>query len=379
MRVELLLTVISLIWWPCLLHGFYFRVPFKPTLFGRLPDRVGSKPLNQYKQADNTNDFNDDSLNAIEIDQAMKDTAPLWNSIRTNLTSEEEDFTSRFIQSSERVTNPIVGGNNSLDESKEKIFREYQFHHLQLPVLDDAHNYYCGSYKNCFWHQNADQVLVYIPIPDSLCKNKVNGRFEVNKVTINCGEEELISFHCPERIIPDGCCWVFERDFCGKRFLQVDLEKRFRMINWGSLFGEQSSVVSSFEESSSKSKLLEKLLEANQGMSKVTGLPPETMAQMMKDERLLNSIGKLENTGALFEAGDGSNSDADGSQIPIPELVSREDSIMDLLENRSIYDRLNLMNSELTDKEFENGDTCDKAIKLESDSVLDVDWSDALL
>jgi CS domain len=123
----------------------------------------------------------------------------------------------------------------------EDIYRKYPFENVSLPILPDCNNYYSGKFGEYFWHQNADQVYVFIPIDDSICKKDVTAKFEAKKVTVSVKGEDVIEFDCLERIIPDGSFWVFEEDRQqNKRYLQLDLEKRFRMINWKNLFGELS-------------------------------------------------------------------------------------------------------------------------------------------
>lgn len=85
---------------------------------------------------------------------------------------------------------------------------------------------YRGKYGDYFWHQNADQVLVYIPIDDELSKREIEIDFQARKVEVSIGEKEKFSFDCMERIIPDGSFWMLETDKHGKRHLQLDLEKR---------------------------------------------------------------------------------------------------------------------------------------------------------
>ncbi len=79
---------------------------------------------------------------------------------------------------------------------------------MKLPVLPDCNNYYSGKFGDYFWHQNADQVLVYLPIGDDVDKSDIDVIFDVRKVIVNVKDQELISFSCLERIIPDGSFWI---------------------------------------------------------------------------------------------------------------------------------------------------------------------------
>jgi len=154
-----------------------------------------------------------------------------------------------------------------------------------LPVLPDCNNYYSGKFEEYFWHQNSDQVYVYIPIDDDVTKADVKAKFEAKQVTVTIKGEEVIQFECLERIIPDGSFWVIETDKKeGKRYVQLDLEKRFRMINWKGLFGEAQE--EQVDDSAKRSQMLEKLFAANKGISKLTGASPESIDEMMSNPDL---------------------------------------------------------------------------------------------
>jgi hypothetical protein len=115
-------------------------------------------------------------------------------------------------------------------------------------------------------------------------------KFEARSVNVKVKGEEVIEFQCLERIIPDGSFWVFEEDQDGKKYLQLDLEKRFRMINWKSLFGEP--VQEDLDEVEKRSDMLKKLFAANKGMGKITGKEPESMDDMMSNEELVKMISR---------------------------------------------------------------------------------------
>ena len=173
---------------------------------------------------------------------------------------------------------------------KEQLFRKYPFEDspIGLPVLPDCNNYYSGKFGNYTWHQNADQVFVYIPILSDMKKNDIFVKFETLSVTIKINEEELIKFPTIERIIPDGSFWIFETDKEGNKYLQLDLEKRLRMINWKNLFDEPPPELQG--ESEKRKKMLESLFAANKGMAKITGKDPETIKEMMENRDLMNMI-----------------------------------------------------------------------------------------
>lgn len=109
--------------------------------------------------------------------------------------------------------------------TKEELFRKYPFESYELPVLPDCNNYYSGKFEDSFWLQNADQVFVYIPIPDSVTSKDISVKFEVKRVDVKIKGEAKTVF-CSERIIPDGSFWTVENSKDGTRYLQLDLEKR---------------------------------------------------------------------------------------------------------------------------------------------------------
>jgi hypothetical protein len=178
----------------------------------------------------------------------------------------------------------------------ETIYRQYPFEHNaasnELPILRDCNNYYSGEFGKCFWHQNADNVYVYFPLDDLVSKGDIKAKFEALKVTVDIKDEKFISFPCVDRIIPEGSFWVIEADKAGNRFLQLDLEKRFHMGNWNTLF--QAREKQDIQQLESRSKMLEKLMSANIGMSKLIGMPPETVEDMLNNpdmkEMLLRKV-----------------------------------------------------------------------------------------
>ena len=173
---------------------------------------------------------------------------------------------------------------------EEDIYRKYPFDDVKLPVLPDCNNYFSGKFGDYFWHQNSDQVYVYLPVDSSLTKNDVEVDFQALKVTVNIKGKQEVFFKCLERIIPDGSFWTFEKDSEGKLYVQLDLEKRYRMINWRSLFGEPKS--SEQYDALKKSEMMEKLFAANQGLSKITGKPAETIDEMMSNEQIVKMLGQ---------------------------------------------------------------------------------------
>jgi len=116
-----------------------------------------------------------------------------------------------------------------------EIYRKFPFDHLKLPILQDCNNYYSGSFQGRFWHQNADQVYFCIPVSDKLKTKEVEINFEPKKVQIKVRGEEALSFEFFDNIIADGSFWMFESDQFGMKYILLDMEKRYRMVNWNSL------------------------------------------------------------------------------------------------------------------------------------------------
>eukprot|EP01041_Mallomonas_annulata_P004048 gene4049-8054_t len=209
-----------------------------------------------------------DDASAVEFNNILKSVSPVWGT------------------KSEPVNEIVSELRGEQMLKSEQIFRKYPFENVTLPVLPDCNNYYSGKFGEYFWHQNAEQVYVYIPISDEVSKKDIKVDFAARKVTVNIHEQELTSFECMERIIPDGSFWVIEEGVNGQRYIQLDLEKRFRMINWKNLFGEPP-VLSARDTEAMRSEMLEKLFAANKGMSLLTGAPPEEINDM-SDEELRN-------------------------------------------------------------------------------------------
>jgi hypothetical protein len=196
----------------------------------------------------------DDEFDSQEFNDALRSLGPVWGK--------------KLKPADQNIINDMRK-EQAAREGAEHIYREYPFQNTSLPVLPDCNNYYSGKFEEYFWHQNADQVYVYIPIEDSVSKRDIDVRFAALHVAVKINGKDEISFDCLERIIPDGSFWVIEEDKSGKRYLQLDLEKRFRMINWKSLFGEAAKEdVDAIEK---RSEMLEKLFAANKGMGKLTG------------------------------------------------------------------------------------------------------------
>ena len=174
---------------------------------------------------------------------------------------------------------------------EEETFGEYPtiYKESGLPLLPDANNYWSGSSGDMFWHQNSDNVFVYIPLEDSHNKRNINVDFQALSVTVSLPGKEKIEFSCEERLIPDGSFWIIEEDKDGKRYLHLDIEKRFRMINWKALFGD-TPAEDSADDIEKRSKMLEKLFAANKGMAKLTGQEPESIDEMMENEDLVRMM-----------------------------------------------------------------------------------------
>jgi hypothetical protein len=114
-----------------------------------------------------------------------------------------------------------------------EVVRLYQFEHLSLQVLHNVNDYYSGTYKNTFWHQNSDQVLIYYPIhDDSLTKQDVNCTMDSLLCSVSIRGDPVLSFPFYDKIKPDASFWSFEEDSSGRRYFALDLEKQLPQHNW---------------------------------------------------------------------------------------------------------------------------------------------------
>jgi hypothetical protein len=212
----------------------------------------------------------DSTFDPKDFDDALKSVGPVYNKLGM-----DEDVFNEF--------------KKKQDEKAEEIYRVYPYAEIELPVLPDCNNYYSGEMGDYFWHQNADQVYVYIPIDEEIKRKEIKITFAAKKVDVRIRGEDVVSFDTLERIIPDGSFWVFEHDKDGRRFLHLDLEKRFRMINWKNLF-DAAPVEDDATTQQNRAKIMEKLFAANKGMSKLSGIEPESMQELMKNGELAKMV-----------------------------------------------------------------------------------------
>eukprot|EP01031_Cornospumella_fuschlensis_P035563 gene35563-43124_t len=196
------------------------------------------------------------------------------------------------IKTRDPIIDVAVGGQVEVSPIGEETYRKYPFADTGLPLLSDYNNYYSGKYKEGFWHQNADQVLVFLPLDDSVSKADIKANFEATKLSVTVKGETILAVRCFERIIPDGSFWIIETDKNGKRYIQLDLEKRYRMLNWRAFFGPPAALNDDTATAQSRSKLLESLMSANKGLSKLSGVPAETMEEMMKNPDFLDVMSR---------------------------------------------------------------------------------------
>jgi len=226
-------------------------------------------------------------FDAREFEEALKKAGPMPPSASSGGKGGDGDEVLKMMREEQKL-------------QREQIYREYPYEQTELPILPDRNNYYSGSLGDWFWHQNADQVYVFIPLPEGVGKKDIDVKFSALSVEVLIDDKRLAYFECLERIIPDGSFWVVEASAKdGKRYLQLDLEKRFRMINWKNLFDKappspaSKTGGSSPADLESRSKMLEKLFAANKGMSKImkdAGQDPETVDEMLENQDLVKMI-----------------------------------------------------------------------------------------
>lgn len=213
----------------------------------------------------------------------------------------ENDFNPTDFINVLKKGNPNINDNmknndiETIDETLDKqIFRVYPYTNLDLPILKDCNNYFSGKIqKKIFWHQNSDQLFVYLPIDKHITVNDISAKFEAKTLSLNIKNNKDLFIEFFDRIIPDGSFYCFEYDKNGQKYIQLDLEKRFRMINWKDLFIQQdnnSDTNSDDDLKDQREKILQKLFAANKGMSKLTGNSPQSYEEMLNDEKLMDSI-----------------------------------------------------------------------------------------
>ena len=161
---------------------------------------------------------------------------------------------------------------------------------------------------------DSDQVLLYIPVDGHVSKKDIAAKIEVKRVSIKIKDMDAIEFDCPERIIPDGSFWTFEEDD-DQKYIQLDMEKRFRMINWKGLFSQHDDLPPISNEQNS---MLDQLYAANKGISELTGASPESIEDMMGNPDLYSMMNGDINTSPTIV-------DDDGTQLGMGSSEAEED------------------------------------------------------
>ena len=241
--------------------------------------------------------MNDNTDDLGELNKAMKISQ---SSLGKKLTNADTDDILRALKEEQdsRIGDEIISREFETDTT--------------LPVLPDCNNYYSGTFNGMTWHQNSDQVYVYIPIDADIRKSSIEIQFEARYVQISVDGQDDIVFACFERIIPDGSFWVIEQDdndSTGEtKYIMLDLEKRFRMINWKNLFGGVSEEQEVDDETRRK-EMLAKLLGSKAG----------AMLGDNTENTINNNFGDMNGN----DGGDNdSRSDNSGDNITDAEIVS---------------------------------------------------------
>jgi hypothetical protein len=188
-------------------------------------------------------------------------------------------------------TNTILNENVTFPKT-EIMSRIYVPDDPDMPCLSDCNNYYSGKFGDLSWHQNADQVLVTLKLPKTISKSDIKVKFDTTTLDIMIPNIENVSVTLPQKIIPAGTFWTLEdHKNNNSKYLVVDMEKRYRVLNWGYLFG---SPPTEKELESKRAEILEKLYAANKGLSRLSGdgagKEIETIDDMRRDEVLMSSI-----------------------------------------------------------------------------------------
>lgn len=204
-----------------------------------------------------------------------------------------------LIEAKQKVLSPTKEENENFKERAKKVwgktksgqelYRIYPYQDIGLPVLFDVNNYYSGTFGNIFWHQNADQVLIHIPLHeydgDNLVRRDIDSVFDHEFIKLTIKDQTILSFKPIQKIKPDGCFWSFERSSNGVRYIQLDIEKKFQYSNWKGLFADIPD--RELEDLDLRSQMLEKLYKLNQA---VTDGSSKTIEEMLQDPQIMDLI-----------------------------------------------------------------------------------------
>lgn len=291
------------------------------------------KPLIKLAEKSNNDapsGFGEEEAIGVDIPNSDSLTDKEKNKVLKNVMEEHISKLKRSSEISPRDRDNAPYPTPVIDSIGQEQFRVYPFENLHLPKLDDANNFYSGKYQDLFWHQNADQVLVFIPIDEEVGKKDVKFDVEVESIKLYVRGELKLEANLPERVIPSGSFWCFEQDVNQRRYISLDLEKRLRYINWRSLIDLPEYDTQRQKDQESK---LEKLFEANQGLSKLTGnkRPPATIKEMMEDSEIMNAI-----SGDMSDVNKVKMYHANGTQLTSEE-VDQIDDPLSFINNNSNY------------------------------------------
>jgi hypothetical protein len=275
--MRLVCILVLIISFSCLLEAFtVFKHAISPRLRSSLLQST-SKPIS------------DEEFNPKDFLKVLKEGSPMVNS---------------------STAAPKINVIDDLGRA-DQTYRKYPYENLGLPMLADCNNYYSGDYGDFFWHQNADQLIGYYLLkdPSSISpKADIHADFQAQRIKFTVKDEVIFDVELFDKIIPDGSFWLLEKDSSGKTYVQLDLEKRFRMINWnGFLMNKARADPKNTDQS--KNEMLNKLFSANKGISKLTGERAETMEEMLGNEELMRRIMSEVDTKPRISAMDGSPDD----------------------------------------------------------------------
>lgn len=170
----------------------------------------------------------------------------------------------------------------------EEVYRGCSLVQNGLPILPDCKSFYSGNFNGTHWLQNAQQVVVFVPIVKEMTKSDIDVQFGINGFDIFFHGN--LYWHCDvrERIISGGCFWSLEVDNLDDKYIYLDLEKRILMINWKSLF--KKTPEEQAEDDIRKESLMGKLFDANKGVSELSGYSPLSIEEMERNPEIMSSI-----------------------------------------------------------------------------------------
>jgi hypothetical protein len=143
-------------------------------------------------------------------------------------------------QYDEVVTSWSPAASSPTDRGDQRSVAFAEFGEAGLP--EASRRYYRGTFLrgNGSWHQTTHNVYVLIQLAPDIVSDDICVDFQTRLMNIDIrgGALRIKTF---DRLVPSGCFWTLERPPADRgseaaAFLRLDLEKRYPLVNWQSLF-----------------------------------------------------------------------------------------------------------------------------------------------